>query len=202
MDNIQTNSLKAQLKNAYKDAAELIDNYYQQEEVIANTEKFAQVMAESFNKGGKGIIFGNGGSTCDALHFSEEFTGRYRKNRRPLPVIAIAESSHLTCVANDFGFEEVFNRGVQAFAKPEDIVIGISTSGNSENVIRALNSAKEIGAITVGVLGKDGGNLAGKTDIEFIVPGKTADRIQEVHMTILHIVIEGIERLLFPEQYN
>ncbi|MBW6516323.1 MAG: SIS domain-containing protein, partial [Candidatus Cloacimonetes bacterium] len=143
-----------------------------------------------------------GGSNCDAIHFAEEFTGRYRKDRQPLPVIAISDSSHITCVANDYGFSEVFARGVEAYGTEGDILIAISTSGNSENVIRAVEKAHNLGLFTIGLLGKDGGKMKELVDVELIVAGKTTDRIQEVHMIILHIIIEMTERILFPANYE
>ena len=147
------------------------------------------------------MICGNGGSNCDALHFAEEFTGRFRKERRPLPAIAISDSSHITCVGNDYGFDYIFSKGVEAYGKAGDMFIGISTSGNSGNVIKAVEAAKNMGIKTVALLGKDGGKLKGMCDYEFIIPGETSDRIQEIHMMILHIIIEGVERIMFPENY-
>ncbi|MDD2331320.1 MAG: D-sedoheptulose 7-phosphate isomerase [Candidatus Cloacimonetes bacterium] len=141
----------------------------------------------------KVIIFGNGGSMCDAMHFAEELTGRFRKERAPYPAIAISDPSHLTCVANDYGFDEVFARGVEAYAQPNDVVIGISTSGNSPNVIRALERAQKLGCFTIALLGKDGGKLKDACDFELIVKAETTDRIQEIHTLVLHIIIEGIE---------
>jgi D-sedoheptulose 7-phosphate isomerase len=134
---------------------------------------------------------------CDAMHFAEELTGRFRQDRPPLPAIAISDPSHITCVGNDYGFDEIFARGVQAYGKPNDVAIGISTSGNSENILRALDRAISMGLKTVALLGKDGGKLKGLCDLELIIPGETSDRIQEVHMAILHILIEKIERDLF-----
>lgn len=165
------------------------------------TEKVAKVLAKVFNNGNKVLICGNGGSNCDALHFAEEFTGRFRGDRRALPAIAISESSHITCVGNDYGFDYVFSRGVEAYGKSGDMFIGISTSGNSGNVIKAVEAAKKIGMKTCVLLGKDGGKLKGMCDYEFIIPGKTSDRVQEIHMMILHIIIEGVERIMFPENY-
>ena len=135
------------------------------------------------------------------MHFSEELTGRFRKNRRALPAIHLGDASHITCVGNDFGFDEIFSRGVEAFGSSGDVFIGLSTSGHSENVIRAFNKAKEKQLKTVLLLGKEGGKLKGLGDLEFVIPGDTADRIQEIHMMILHIAIEGCERLLFPQLY-
>ncbi|MGB0405546.1 MAG: D-sedoheptulose 7-phosphate isomerase [Fusobacterium sp.] len=165
------------------------------------TEKIAEELANIFISGNKVMICGNGGSNCDAMHFAEEFTGRFRKERRPLPAISISDSSHITCVGNDYGFDYIFSKGVEAFGKKNDMVIGISTSGNSKNVIEAMKEAKKIGMKTVALLGKDGGLLKGLCDYEFIIPGKTSDRIQEIHMMILHIIIEGVERIMFPENY-
>ena len=118
-----------------------------------------------------------------------------------MPSISISDSSHITCVGNDFGFNFIFAKGVEAFGQEGDFFFGISTSGNSQNVIEAMKVAKEKGLKTVALLGKDGGKLKGVCDYEFIIPGETSDRIQEVHMMILHIIIEGVERILFPENY-
>ncbi|MCK4312300.1 MAG: SIS domain-containing protein, partial [Candidatus Cloacimonetes bacterium] len=128
-------------------------------------------------------------------------TGRFRKARKALPVISLTDPSHITCVANDMGFEEVFARGVEAYGNKGDVLIGISTSGNSENVIRALARAKELEIKTVSLLGKNGGKLKDFCDYEIIVPGETTDRIQELHITVLHVIIETVERILFPENY-
>ena len=189
------------LIDSYKTELVLLENFIKEEEKRKETEKVAKALAEVFNNGNKALICGNGGSNCDALHFAEEFTGRFRGDRRALPAIAISESSHITCVGNDYGFDYVFSRGVEAYGKPGDMFIGISTSGNSGNVIKAVEAAKKIGMKTCVLLGKDGGKLKGMCDYEFIIPGKTSDRVQEIHMMILHIIIEGVERIMFPENY-
>lgn len=189
------------LMESYKILADMLEKFISDEEKRGETERVAKALAEVFSKGDKVLICGNGGSNCDAQHFAEEFTGRFRKERRPLPALAISDSSHITCVGNDYGFDYIFSKGVEAFGKPGDMFIGISTSGNSANVIKAVESAKKIGMKTVLLLGKDGGKLRGMCDYEFIVPGETSDRIQEIHMAILHIVIEGVERIMFPENY-
>lgn len=157
----------------------------------------AQSIAAAFKKGNKVIVIGNGGSSCDAMHFAEEFTGRFRKDRRPLPVMCCMDPAHLTCVANDYGFDDVFSRSVEAFAVPGDILVAISTSGNSQNIVNAVNKAKEKGALVVTLLGKTGGALKGKGDHELLVAGKHSDKIQEVHMAILHILIETVESIIF-----
>lgn len=189
------------LIDSYKTELVLLENFIKEEEKRKETEKVAEALAEVFNNGNKVLICGNGGSNCDALHFAEEFTGRFRGDRRALPAIAISESSHITCVGNDYGFDYVFSRGVEAYGKSGDMFIGISTSGNSGNVIKAIEAAKKIGMKTCVLLGKDGGKLKGMCDYEFIIPGKTSDRVQEIHMMILHIIIEGVERIMFSENY-
>lgn len=193
--------MKEILRQSYLDELELLKAFVADEKNIDETTKVAKVLAACFNSKNKVLICGNGGSTCDAMHFAEEFTGRFRQERRALPAISISDSSHITCCANDYGFDSVFSRGVEAYGLEGDFFIGISTSGNSGNVIKAVEKAKEQGMKTMALLGKDGGKLKGVCDYEFIVPGKTSDRIQEIHMMILHIIIEGVERIMFPENY-
>lgn len=190
-----------ELINSYKTEFLLLKDFIEKEEKEKTTEKIAHELADVFQKGNKVMICGNGGSNCDAMHFAEEFTGRFRKERRALPAIAISDSSHITCVGNDYGFDYIFSKGLEAYGKEGDMFIGISTSGNSANVIKAVELAKSMGMKTVSLLGKDGGKLKGMCDYEFIIPGETSDRIQEIHMMILHIIIEGVERIMFPENY-
>jgi len=190
------------LLESYKIELALLENFIKEEEEKRETEKVAKELADVFTKGNKVLICGNGGSNCDALHFAEEFTGRFRGDRKALPAIAISDSSHITCVGNDYGFDYIFSRGVEAYGKEGDMFFGISTSGNSPNVIKAVEAAKKLGMKTCVLLGKDGGKLKGMCDYEFIIPGKTSDRIQEIHMMILHIIIEGVERIMFPENYR
>ncbi len=193
--------LKDNIRNSYLTAFETVKNFVEKNENIEKTAEVAEALAEAYKNGKKSLIAGNGGSNCDAMHFAEEFTGRFRKDRRALPSLSISDSSHITCVGNDYGFNFIFAKGVEAFGQEGDFFFGISTSGNSQNVIEAIKVAKEKGLKTVGILGKDGGKLKGVCDYEFIVQGETTDRIQEVHMMILHIIIEGVERILFPENY-
>jgi D-sedoheptulose 7-phosphate isomerase len=164
-------------------------------------QKISKTISFCFKSKNKVLIAGNGGSACDAMHFAEEFTGRFHKDRKALPVISLTDSSHITCVGNDYGFNEIFARGVEAYGQDNDLFIGISTSGNSQNIINAFEKAKKLGMVTFALLGKDGGKLKGQCDFELIVPGETTDRIQEVHMLILHSIIEEVERELFPELY-
>jgi D-sedoheptulose 7-phosphate isomerase len=189
------------LLDSFLEGQKTLNNFIDNRENIEKVEALSKDLAACFQADGKSIIFGNGGSACDAAHFAEEFTGRFRGDRKALPVISFNDASHITCVGNDYGFEEIFSRPTQAFCQKGDVVIGLSTSGNSANVIKAMEVAKEKGAITVALIGKDGGKMKGCYDYEWIIPGKTSDRIQEIHMMILHIIIEGVERILFPENY-
>ena len=189
------------LLDSYKITASLLENFIKEEAEKKETEKVAKDLANIFQLGNKVLICGNGGSNCDALHFAEEFTGRFRQDRRALPAISLSDSSHITCVGNDYGFDYIFSRGVEAYGKEGDMFIGISTSGNSANVIKAVEAAKKMGLKTCVLLGIDGGKLKGMCDYEFIIPGNTSDRIQEIHMMILHIIIEGVEKIMFPENY-
>ncbi len=190
------------LIDSYIKTYNLLGEFIKEEDKANITEKVAMDLAKVFQNGNKVLICGNGGSNCDALHFAEEFTGRFRSDRRALPAISLSDSSHITCVGNDYGFDYIFSRGVEAYGKDGDFFIGISTSGNSENVIKAVEVAKKIGLKTCLLLGKDGGKLKGICDYEFIIPGETSDRIQEIHMMILHIIIEGVEKIMFPENYR
>lgn len=194
--------MKSAIKAAYQTASKTLSDFVAQTGTVKKTTHASQLIADAFKSKKKLLICGNGGSLCDAMHAAEEFTGRFRKNRPALPAIALADPSHITCVGNDFGFDEIFSRGIEALGQKNDILIVLSTSGNSENIIKAVNAAKTKKLKTIAFLGKGGGKLAGCCDIEFIIPAETSDRIQEVHMTILHIIIEGVERILFPKNYN
>jgi D-sedoheptulose 7-phosphate isomerase len=153
-------------------------------------------LAQAFSRGNKLLVIGNGGSLCDASHIVEEFTGRFRKDRPPLPAIACDGAGHLTCVGNDYGFEQVFARWVTALARPGDVVMLLSTSGNSPNVLLAAEAAREAGALSLALTGKGGGRLASAVEHALIAPGETADRIQELHMLALHTIVEGVEHAM------
>lgn len=187
------------MKHAFLEARVALDALLADEGTLAKAQRLAATVADCFRAGGKLMLCGNGGSACDAMHCAEEFTGRFRKDRRPLPALALGDVGHLTCTANDYGFEYVFSRQVEALGKPGDVLIALSTSGNSPNLLRAVDSAKALALKTVGLLGKDGGSLRGRCDLEIVVPGATSDRIQELHMLILHALVEGVEASLFPE---
>ncbi|HLP84326.1 MAG TPA: SIS domain-containing protein [Phycisphaerales bacterium] len=160
---------------------------------VALVNSFVADIAATFARGNKVLIVGNGGSMCDAAHFAEELTGRFRNDRRPLPALACNDAGHLTCVANDYGFEHIFSRWVEALGTAGDTLIILSTSGNSPNCVRAAKAAHTRGMKSWALLGKTGGELKTAADACIIAPGATADRIQELHMLILHIVVEGVE---------
>lgn len=172
--------------------------FLKQASSIAFIEKAAEMIASCYKNGGKILVAGNGGSLCDAMHFAEELTGQFRAKRAALGAIAISDPGHLTCVANDMGFESVFSRGVEALGKPGDIFIALTTSGNSENLFRACEMAKVLGLQTIAFLGKSGGKMKGIADLEWIVSGfPYSDRVQEAHMAAIHIIIEAVEAELF-----
>ena len=183
------------------EAKEVIDRFLSDPEQLAKCEKFSEYVINTVSSDGNVFTCGNGGSHCDAMHFAEEFTGRYRKDRRPVGALALGDPSHTTCVANDFGFEFIFSRQLDGLGREGDLLIGLSTSGNSQNVINAFKTAREKGITCVALLGKDGGKLKDVADLSIIVPAKTPERIQEVHIKLLHTVIETTERKLFPENY-
>jgi D-sedoheptulose 7-phosphate isomerase len=163
------------------------------EAAVARIDTVARVVAACFRAGGKVLACGNGGSACDAMHFCEELTGRFREDRPPLAAIACIDPGHITCTANDYGYDAVFERWVRALAKPGDVLFLLSTSGRSSNIARAAGAGKELGVTRVALLGKGGGDLRARCEHEFLAPGETADRIQELHMLILHTLIECVE---------
>jgi len=157
-------------------------------------EKAVELVYQCLKSGRKVLLMGNGGSAADAQHIAAEFVGRYKKERIPLPALALTvDTSALTCIGNDYGFENIFSRQVEALAQKGDVVIGISTSGNSENVIRAIQSAQRVGAVTIGLLGKGGGKLRDLVQLAIVVPSKDTARIQESHITLGHIICELVE---------
>src|SRR3990167_2436812 len=167
----------------------------QEEESLLFLERVASALVECFSSGGKVLTAGNGGSLCDAMHFAEELTGFYRERRRPFPAMALADPSHMSCVANESSFEFVFSRYVEAFGQPGDIFVALSTSGNSKNLVQAAKVAQEKGVKVIGFLGKGGGALKEYCDDCWIVEGFSySDRIQEVHMAGIHIIIEAVDR--------
>ncbi|EEY98736.1 D-sedoheptulose 7-phosphate isomerase [Vibrio mimicus] len=183
------------IRSELTEAADVLQKFLSDDHNLAQIEAAAKLIADSFKQGGKVLSCGNGGSHCDAMHFAEELTGRYRENRPGYPGIAISDPSHLSCVSNDFGYEYVFSRYVEAVGAKGDVLFGLSTSGNSGNILKAIDAAKAKGMKTIALTGKDGGKMAGLADVEIRVPHfGYADRIQEVHIKIIHIVIQLIEK--------
>lgn len=189
------------IRSSLLEAQNTLNKFIEDEKNVKDIERSIQLFVDSFKSGGRVFSCGNGGSMCDSLHFAEELTGRYRKNRPPLPATGISEAGHVTCVANDFGFDHIFSRFVEAWGQKGDVLLAISTSGNSANVIKAVEVAKAKGMKVVGLLGKDGGKLKSMVDVPMIIDCPITDRIQEIHIKCIHIFIEGIERQLFPENY-
>ena len=190
------------IRESLTQAQTTLSDFLSDDTNIELVQKSVEQLTSTFKNNKSVFSCGNGGSMCDSNHFAEELTGRYRKDRDPLPAISICEPSHISCVANDYGYEFIFSRFIDAWAKTGDTLVAISTSGNSKNVIRAVQSAKKKQTKVIGLLGKDGGELKNLCDISIVVPSQVTDRIQEIHIKIIHILIEGIERNLFPENYK
>jgi D-sedoheptulose 7-phosphate isomerase len=165
-------------------------------EVLPKIVEVGNLLCQTFQSGGKLLTFGNGGSAADAQHLAEEMIGRYQRTRRPLPAVSLtSDGTALTCIANDFGFEEIFARQVEALASPGDVVAGFSTSGNSPNVLKALQAARKKGAITIALLGRGGGKILGQADHSLIVPhAQTANEVQEMHIMIVHMLCDIVDR--------
>ncbi len=184
----------AQLSQEFQEAQQVLTQF----NTIENMEKIAQAIAIMYSalaNGHKIMSCGNGGSMCDAMHFAEELTGRYRNDRPALAALSISDPSHLSCVANDYGYAHVFERYVQGVGQAGDVLLGISTSGSSKNVILAVEAAKAKGISTIVLTGKDGGELAKMADLEIRAPfSPYADRAQEIHIKVIHAFILGIEK--------
>lgn len=189
--------IKEIIVNQLNEAKKVLDSFLSEDKNISLIEQAAAIFTNAIKNGNKIISCGNGGSHCDAMHFAEELTGRYRNDRAPLPAIAISDPSYLSCVGNDYGYEYVFSRFIDGLGKPGDVLLAISTSGQSASVLNAVNAAKKRGINTIVLTGNDGGKLHGIADVEICVAHfGYADRIQEIHIKIIHIIILLIERQL------
>ncbi len=185
---------KAVIATELQEASRVLTQFLNDPVALSRIEQASRIIAQAIQSGGKVISCGNGGSHCDAMHFAEELTGRYREDRKAIPAICISDPSHLSCVSNDYGYEFVFSRYLEALGNRGDVVLAISTSGNSPNVLRATQTAKEKGLPVIALTGKDGGKLGPLATVELRVPHSGyADRIQEVHIKIIHILILLIE---------
>ena len=183
------------IKKHFIEAQSVLAEFLSNEENFAKIEKAGKILCEAIDSGKKILSCGNGGSMCDAMHFAEELSGRYRNDRAALPAISISDPSHISCVGNDYGYQFIFSRMVEAIGQPGDVLLGISTSGNSENVIRAIEAAKKKGIKVIGLTGKDGGKIASLCDVEIRAPqSEYADRAQEIHIKVIHSLIDFVEK--------
>jgi D-sedoheptulose 7-phosphate isomerase len=186
-----TEEIRAQLQ----EASAVLTRFITDETNVQNIVSAGDVFVRSLKQGGKLISCGNGGSMCDAMHFAEELTGRFRNDRKPIAALSVSDASHISCVSNDYGYEQVFSRYVEALGNKGDVLLAISTSGNSKNVILAAEIAKSKGMQVVGLTGKDGGKLATLCDVEIRAPfSNYADRTQEIHIKVIHCLIGFIEQ--------
>lgn len=182
------------IRENFVEAAEILNKFLSDEKNLEAIDMAGRLMVISLLNGGKIISCGNGGSMCDAMHFAEELTGRFRNDRRPIAALSISDPSHISCVANDYGYEQVFSRFVEAVGQNGDVLLAISTSGNSVNVLRAIGAAREKGLKVVGLTGKDGGTMSTYCDVEIRAPfSDFADRAQEIHIKVIHSLIDYIE---------
>jgi D-sedoheptulose 7-phosphate isomerase len=190
-----------QIYNNFVDARDLINEFLQNQTVWQNIEIAGNVMVNAIQSGKKIITCGNGGSMCDAMHFAEELTGKFRNDRCPIPAIAISDPSYISCVANDYGYDQIFSRFIEGLGQNGDVLLAISTSGNSPNIINAAQAGKKKGLYVVGLTGNSGGKLTLLTDCMINIPyNGYADRIQEMHIKVIHSIIHFIELKLNEEK--
>lgn len=190
------------IRNSLIEAQRALDAFIGSEQTLANIERAGSLLVSSFEAKGKVFSCGNGGSMCDAMHFAEELTGRYRKNRPGIAAVSISDASHISCVANDFGYDHIFSRYVESHGRAGDVLLAISTSGKSPNVVKAAEAAKALGIKVIALTGKPGSLLESLADVCICAPGGDfADRTQELHIKVIHILIELVERRLSPENY-
>ncbi len=188
------------IRNSFKEAQQVLDSFVADESNLEKVRTAGDMLVDMYRQGGKVFSCGNGGSLCDAMHFAEELTGRFRENRPALAALAIADPAHLTCTSNDMSYAHSFARYIEALGKPEDVLLAISTSGNSENVLAAISEARQKGMKIIGLTGKTRGKMVDLCDVAIVVPWKGySDRIQEIHIKIIHILIEYIEKHLFDK---
>ena len=192
-----------EIKSSLQEAQKALENLLADETILANIKSAAEILIETFQKGGRVFSCGNGGSMCDAMHFAEELTGRYRKNRRGYPALSISDPSHLTCTANDFGYEYVFSRYLESHGKGGDCLLALSTSGKSPNVLQAITVARSLGIKVIGLTGKKESEMEVRSEVCICTPaGAFADRVQELHIKVIHILIEMVERYFHPENFT
>ncbi|HVA97625.1 MAG TPA: D-sedoheptulose 7-phosphate isomerase [Bacteroidia bacterium] len=182
------------IKNNFSEAQQILEKFISNEANLKAIQNAGKILSEAVKNGNKIISCGNGGSMCDAMHFAEELTGRFRENRKAIAALSISDPSHISCVGNDYGYEFIFSRYIEALGAKNDVLLAISTSGNSANVINAINAAKEKGMKIIGLTGKNGGKMATLCDVEIRAPhSEFADRAQEIHIKVIHSLIHYLE---------
>lgn len=182
------------VKNNFLEAQKVLNDFISDEKNFRKIEESGKILVKAIKNGNKAISCGNGGSMCDAMHFAEEMTGRFRENRKPLPAISISDSSHISCVGNDFGYDKIFSRYVEAIGQKGDVLLAISTSGNSKNILEAIKAARKNKMKVIGLTGKGGGTMKDLCDIEIRAPfSKYSDRVQEIHIKVIHCLIQFVE---------
>lgn len=194
--------MKPHIVATLTEARSALDALLSNPSALAAIDAAGDALVEAFRQGKRVYSCGNGGSMCDAMHFAEELSGRYRLNRRALPASSISDPSHISCVGNDYGYEAIFSRYLEAHAGAGDVLIAISTSGTSKNVLAAIHAARELGMVVVSLTGRPDSAIGKLADVDVCTPGgQFADRVQELHIKVIHILIESVERALFPENY-
>lgn len=182
------------IKNSFLEAQKTLNDFISDSANFSKIEDAGKILVAAFKNGNKVISCGNGGSMCDAMHFAEELSGRFRDDRKALPAISISDPSHISCVGNDYGYDKIFSRYIEALGNKGDVLLAISTSGNSKNILEAIAAAKQKGMTVIGLTGKDGGKMKDVCDFEIRAPfSNYADRAQEIHIKVIHCLIEYVE---------
>lgn len=194
------------IRSGLQQARDILDQFLTKDEAVQAIARAASTIVACYRQGGRVLSCGNGGSMCDAMHFAEELTGRFRRDRAALSAIAISDPSHLTCVGNDFGFDKVFSRGVEAHGRPGDVLLAISTSGTSPNVLEAARAARERGMFSISLTGRPRSLLSEIVDLDICAVGdegssQPTERTQELHIKVIHLIVELVDREMFPEVY-
>ncbi|HKR05473.1 MAG TPA: D-sedoheptulose 7-phosphate isomerase [Bacteroidia bacterium] len=185
------------IKNNFREAQKTLNDFIADEKNFLKIEEAGKILAAAFKNGSKVISCGNGGSLCDAMHFAEELSGRFREDRKALPAVSISDPSHISCVANDYGYEKIFSRYIEALGNKGDVLFAISTSGNSKNILEAIAAARKKEMKIIGLTGKDGGAMKTLCDVEIRAPhSKYSDRAQEIHIKVIHSLINFVEEQL------
>jgi D-sedoheptulose 7-phosphate isomerase len=194
--------MRTHIQASLVEARNAVDQLLRNETALGTIEAAANLLVTAFDRGGRAFSCGNGGSMCDAMHFAEELTGRFRKNRPGMAAIAISDATHITCVANDYGYDQIFARYLESHARSGDVLLAISTSGKSPSVLTAAETAKDRGLHVIGLTGRKNSPLQALCDIQICTEaGEFADRVQELHIKVIHILIELIERQKFPSNF-